>query len=102
MRCDAQVAITFPLASLIVEDVFKTEFDSAKILFNYFNSVLSSSPTLVSIQSPAATASALAAGEPSPLDKCESLPPPSPLFLGRGRAGFVLFSLSCRAPSQID
>lgn len=44
--------ITFALASAIADEVLKTEFDVARVVFNRFGSVMSFEPTIATVLSP--------------------------------------------------
>lgn len=47
-----KVRITFPEASLIAEELLKTEFDSARIVYNRFVTAIAQKPTIATVLSP--------------------------------------------------
>ncbi|PSC70627.1 ATP synthase subunit mitochondrial [Micractinium conductrix] len=47
-----KVRVTFPEASAIAEELLKTEFDSARIIYNRFVSAISQKPTIATVLSP--------------------------------------------------
>lgn len=47
-----KVRVTFPEASAIAEELLKTEFDSARIIYNRFVSAIAQKPTIATVLSP--------------------------------------------------
>lgn len=64
-----KVRLTFALACALGEDVLKTEYDAARIIFNRFHSAISFRPTIMTVLSPDALEKSAEAG--SALDKYE-------------------------------
>ncbi|KAK9810544.1 hypothetical protein WJX72_012548 [[Myrmecia] bisecta] len=57
-----KVRITFSQASTVAEDLLKTEYDAARILFNRFGSAISFMPTVATVLSPDALEKEVEAG----------------------------------------
>ncbi|KAI3424192.1 hypothetical protein D9Q98_009548 [Chlorella vulgaris] len=57
-----KVKITFPEASAIAEELLKTEYDTARILYNRFVSAINQKPTIATVLSPDALERAAAEG----------------------------------------
>ncbi|KAK9868617.1 hypothetical protein WJX84_007088 [Apatococcus fuscideae] len=58
----AKIRITFPLASAVSEELLKTEYDAARILYNRFVSAIAFKPTLATVLSPDALERSAEAG----------------------------------------
>jgi F-type H+-transporting ATPase subunit gamma len=59
-----KVRVTFPEASQIAEELLKTEFDTARIIYNRFVSAISQKPTIATVLSPDALEKTAAEGAP--------------------------------------